>query len=61
MHLGAGEIVVPVDVTRRGRLHETLGIAIADTIFAGDALFPGGNDYPAEHAGAEFDQSARPA
>ena len=35
------------------KLHETLGIAIADMIFVGDALFPGGNDYPAEQAGAE--------
>ncbi len=35
------------------KLHETLGIAIGDMIFVGDALFPGGNDYPAEQAGAE--------
>ncbi len=50
-----------IDVTRPGlnkgygvkKLHETLGIAIADMIFVGDALFPGGNDYPAEQAGAE--------
>jgi HAD superfamily hydrolase (TIGR01484 family) len=50
-----------IDVTRPGidkaygvrKLHETLGIAIQDMIFVGDALFPGGNDYPAEQAGAE--------
>ena len=50
-----------IDVTRPGidkaygvkKLHETLGIAIADMIFVGDAIFPGGNDYPAEQAGAE--------
>lgn len=30
------------------KLHETLGIAIADMIFIGDAIFPGGNDYPAK-------------
>ena len=28
-----------------------LAIAIAEMIFIGDALFPGGNDYPAENAG----------
>ena len=50
-----------IDVTRPGidkaygvkKLHETLDIAIADMIFVGDALFPGGNDYPAKQAGAE--------
>ena len=50
-----------IDVTRPGidkaygvrKLHETLGIAIADMIFVGDAISPGGNDYPAEQAGAE--------
>ena len=53
---------ISIDVTRRGidkaygvkKLHERLGIAIADMIFVGDALFPGGNDYPAEQAGAEL-------
>ena len=27
--------------------------AIEEMIFIGDALFPGGNDYPAKEAGAE--------
>lgn len=48
-----------VDVTKPGidkaygirKLRDTLGIAIQDMIFIGDALFPGGNDYPAEEAG----------
>jgi phosphomannomutase len=48
-----------IDVTRPGidkgygveKLHETLSIAIRDMIFVGDALFPGGNDYPAKQAG----------
>lgn len=48
-----------IDVTRNGidkgygigKLRETLGIAIADMMFVGDALFPGGNDYPAKQAG----------
>ena len=43
-----------IDVTRQGidkaygvkKLHETLGIPIADMIFVGDALFPGGNAIP---------------
>ena len=34
-----------------GKLRDTLGIAIDEMIFIGDALFPGGNDYPAEEAG----------
>lgn len=48
-----------IDVTRPGidkaygieKLRKTLGIAIEDMIFVGDALFPGGNDYPAKQAG----------
>jgi hydroxymethylpyrimidine pyrophosphatase-like HAD family hydrolase len=48
-----------VDVTKPGidkaygihKLRDTLGIAIDEMIFIGDALFPGGNDYPAEQAG----------
>jgi hypothetical protein len=49
-----------IDVTKHGidkaygirKLRDTLGIAIPEMIFVGDALFPGGNDYPAEQAGA---------
>ena len=48
-----------IDVTKPGidkaygirKLRDTLGIAIQEMIFIGDALFPGGNDYPAEEAG----------
>jgi HAD superfamily hydrolase (TIGR01484 family) len=48
-----------IDVTRAGidkaygvkKLHETLGVAIGDMLFVGDALFPGGNDFPAKQAG----------
>jgi len=48
-----------VDVTKPGidkaygirKLRDTLDIAIQDMIFVGDALFPGGNDYPAEETG----------
>jgi len=49
-----------VDVTKPGidkgygigKLRDVLGIAITEMIFIGDALFPGGNDYPAKEAGA---------
>ena len=48
-----------IDVTRLGidkaygirKLRDVLGIAVDEMIFVGDALFPGGNDYPAEQAG----------
>jgi phosphomannomutase len=48
-----------IDVTKPGidkaygirKLQDMLGIAIKEMIFIGDALFPGGNDYPAERAG----------
>jgi HAD superfamily hydrolase (TIGR01484 family) len=49
-----------IDVTKPGidkaygirKLRDILGIAIAEMIYVGDALFPGGNDYPAKEAGA---------
>ncbi|MGC2604737.1 MAG: HAD-IIB family hydrolase, partial [Silvibacterium sp.] len=49
-----------IDVTKPGidkaygirKLRDILSIAIEEMIFIGDALFPGGNDYPAEQAGA---------
>jgi phosphomannomutase len=55
-HLGGS---TSIDVTKPGidkaygirKLQETLGLAIKDMIFVGDALFPGGNDYPAKQAG----------
>jgi phosphomannomutase len=48
-----------VDVTKPGidkaygirKLRDIFSIAIDEMIFVGDALFPGGNDYPAEQAG----------
>ena len=48
-----------VDVTKPGidkaygiaKLRDVLGIAIDEMMFVGDALFPGGNDYPAKQAG----------
>lgn len=49
-----------IDITRPGvdkaygirKLKDVLGVPIEDMIFVGDALFPGGNDYPAKEAGA---------
>jgi phosphomannomutase len=34
-----------------GKLRDLLGISLKEMIFIGDALFPGGNDYPAQQAG----------
>jgi len=48
-----------IDITKPGidkaygiaKLRDTLGIALFEMLFIGDALFPGGNDYPAKQAG----------
>jgi phosphomannomutase len=48
-----------IDVTKPGidkaygvrKLRDILGISMKEMIFIGDALFSGGNDYPAEEAG----------
>ncbi|MGO9939755.1 MAG: HAD-IIB family hydrolase [Terracidiphilus sp.] len=48
-----------IDVTKAGidkaygikKLRETLHLSSREMIYIGDALFPGGNDYPAEEAG----------
>jgi hypothetical protein len=48
-----------IDVTKPGidkaygirKLRDVLGISLQEMIYIGDALFPGGNDYPAEQAG----------
>jgi phosphomannomutase len=34
-----------------GKLRDTLHISLREMVYIGDALFPGGNDYPAEQAG----------
>jgi HAD superfamily hydrolase (TIGR01484 family) len=49
-----------IDVTKHGidkaygirKLRDVLGVAIKEMIFIGDAVFPGGNDYPAKETGA---------
>jgi len=34
-----------------GKLSETLDVSLKEIVYIGDALFPGGNDYPVEQAG----------
>lgn len=58
IHMGGS---TSIDVTKPGidkgygirKLRDVLNIPIAEMIFIGDALFPGGNDYPAQQAGAD--------
>jgi hypothetical protein len=50
-----------IDITREGvdkayglqRLSETIGVEIGEMLFLGDAIFPGGNDYPAKAMGMD--------
>jgi HAD superfamily hydrolase (TIGR01484 family) len=50
-----------IDVTRKGvdkgyglkKLSEQTGVSLAEMIFIGDAVFPGGNDYPAKLVGVD--------
>jgi len=56
VHLGGA---TSIDVTRHGidkaygirKLRDELHIAIGQMIYVGDAVFPGGNDFPAKQAG----------
>jgi phosphomannomutase len=49
-----------VDITKKGidkkygmhKLRDVLDIPISEMLFIGDAIFPGGNDYPAKESGA---------
>jgi phosphomannomutase len=58
VHMGG---TTSIDVTKPGidkaygirKLRDELNISIADMLFAGDAIFPGGNDYPAQEAGVD--------
>jgi phosphomannomutase len=58
IHMGG---TTSIDITKPGidkaygihKLREQLGIEISEMLFAGDAIFPGGNDYPAETAGVD--------
>jgi phosphomannomutase len=50
-----------IDITKPGidkaygiqKLEEHLGLTKAEMIFAGDAIFPGGNDYPVKECGVD--------
>jgi phosphomannomutase len=50
-----------IDITRKGvdkayglkRLSENVGLGIEEMMFLGDAIFPGGNDYPAKAMGMD--------
>ena len=50
-----------IDITREGvdkgyglrKLADESGFGLADMLFIGDAIFPGGNDYPAKEAGVD--------
>jgi len=58
-----------IDVTKPGidkaygirKLRDILGISIAEMVYVGDALFPGGNDHPAKEAGVACIQVSGPA
>lgn len=58
VHLGG---TTSIDVTKPGidkaygirKLRDILHIPIEEMLFMGDAIFPGGNDYPAKEAGAQ--------
>jgi hypothetical protein len=58
IHMGG---TTSIDVTKPGidkaygiaKLRDQLGIPVAEMLFAGDAIFPGGNDFPAEEAGVD--------
>ena len=57
-----------IDVTKPGidkaygvrKLRDTLGITLQEMIFIGDAVFPGGNDYPPKEAGVVTIQVKNP-
>jgi hypothetical protein len=57
-----------VDVTKAGidkafgirKLRDVLGVRLDQMLFIGDALFPGGNDYPAKEAGVRCIQVRDP-
>ena len=56
VHMGGA---TSIDITKPGidkaygihKLRDILGIELEDMLFVGDAIFPGGNDYPAKQAG----------
>jgi phosphomannomutase len=65
VHMGG---TTSIDVTKRGidkaygigKLHQQLGISVGEMLFAGDAIFEGGNDYPVQQAGVDSIQVRDP-
>ncbi|KAJ8133037.1 hypothetical protein O1611_g585 [Lasiodiplodia mahajangana] len=57
-----------IDITKAGvdkgsalkKLSETSGIPLEQMMFIGDAIFPGGNDYPAKEIGLKTVQVRDP-
>ena len=57
-----------IDITREGvdkayglkKLRDASGIALDEMMFIGDAIFPGGNDYPAKELGLDTVPVSRP-
>jgi hypothetical protein len=58
IHMGG---TTSIDVTKPGidkaygihKLRDQLGVSFAEMLFAGDAIFVGGNDYPVQEAGVD--------
>ncbi|MDE1846170.1 MAG: HAD-IIB family hydrolase [Candidatus Micrarchaeota archaeon] len=57
-----------IDVTKKGidkaygirKIEENFGYKVEEMVFVGDALFPGGNDYPVKQAGVDSISVAGP-
>ncbi len=57
-----------IDVTRKGvdkkygiyQMEKYLGVPLADMLFIGDAIFPGGNDYAAVEVGIDYEKTTWP-
>lgn len=57
-----------IDVTKKGvdkayglkKLSRESGVALEEMMFVGDAIFPGGNDYPAKQLGLRTVQVENP-
>ena len=65
IHMG---VTTSIDITKPGidkaygiaKLRDQLAMPISEMLFAGDAIFPGGNDYPAQVAGVDSIQVRDP-
>jgi phosphomannomutase len=41
-------------------MEKYLGVPLADMLFIGDAIFPGGNDYAAVEVGIDYEKTTGP-